>query len=65
MCSEVHLGAFTYRSFTFAEPPVFLSGFRRSGKCTCPEKMDTKKRLDWLTYLELFDKQNVSSFSCW
>jgi len=34
-------------------------------RCTCPEKMDTKKRLDWLTYLELFDKQNVSSFSCW
>jgi len=26
MCSEVHLGAFTYLSFTVAERPVFLSG---------------------------------------
>jgi hypothetical protein len=32
MCSEVHLGAFAYLSFTVAERPVFLSGLQKVDK---------------------------------
>jgi hypothetical protein len=32
MCSEVHLGAFAYLSFTVAERPVFLSGLHNVDK---------------------------------
>ena len=30
-----------------------------------PRKNGHEKRLDWLTYLGLLDKQKITSFSCW
>jgi hypothetical protein len=40
---------------------------RPSGLVTLyfPRKNGHEKRLDWLTYLGLLDKQKITSFSCW
>jgi hypothetical protein len=39
--------------------------FRAITQMYFPRKNGHEKRLDWLTYLGLLDKQKITSFSCW
>jgi hypothetical protein len=47
MCSEVHLGAFTYLSFTVAERPVFLSGLHKVDKFILMPQQFHRNDGDW------------------